>query len=433
MAISTEDLSGNAPVSSDPDIDADADVSILTDSAPDQDGAHVGTYSEDGAALPEADPASGNTKLDPEGEIVASEDALPVEMDAADGTDKVKPSDADASDGRSFWEAAVSEGLKSEDSSGQMVSERSEEVPALLSEEDHEDSDIEAVVAQSGGNAVEGSEDKQQSPAIIEETANIAGKFSEVGSELKVISESLQNSLEHIQSVSSKIDAVSNDTDSLKNQVGNISSICELLTSEMESVSSGANTKSILSKTFLTISSLIVLLLVVFQVYMFVSLVKIQRLQNVTGSSVLESVSVLSKKMADYDNNLTKALATPAQQNHAQANVASMGPAGHDIPGNNEIASANTVPALEKLNKLRNGLQEKKLIRKETGDWFVYNKKTEECISDVEVIGALNEAYKKIGRSLTTTIPMPSHKALCILKPDGKGGTEVVMAKDFLP
>ena len=385
MAISTEDLSGNTPVSSDPDIDAEADV--------------------------------------------ASEDALPVNLDAADNADNVKPSDADASDDRSFWEAAVSEGLKGEDSSDHMVSERTEEVPALLGEADHE----EAVVAQSVGNTVDGCEDLQQSPAIIEEPFNIAGKFSEVGSELKVISESLQNSLEHIQSVSSKIDAVSNDTDSLKKQVGNISSICELLTSEMESVSSGANTKSILSKTFLTISSLIVLLLVVFQVYMFVSLVKIQRLQNVTGSSVLENVSVLSKKMADYDKNLTKALATPGQQNHAQLNVASMGPAGHDIPVNNEIAPANTVPALEKLNRLRNGLQEKKLIRKETGDWFVYNKKSEECISDVEVIGVLNEAYKKIGRSLTTTIPMPSHKALCILKPDGKGGTEVVMAKDFLP
>ncbi|HCB31641.1 MAG TPA: hypothetical protein DEP50_13890, partial [Acinetobacter lwoffii] len=269
MAISTEDLSGNAPVSSDPDIDAD--VSNQTDSATDQDGTDVGTASEDGTASLEADPASGNTRQDPEGEIVASENALPVNQNAVDGVDNIKPSEADTSDDRSFWEAAVSEGLKSEDSGDQMVSERTEEVPALLGEADHEDSDIEAVVAQSVGNAVEGCEDVQQSPAIIEEPANIAGKFSEVGSELKVISESLQNSLEHIQSVSSKIDAVSNDTDSLKKQVGNISSICELLTSEMESVSSGANAKSILSKTFLTISSLIVLLLVVFQVYMFVS------------------------------------------------------------------------------------------------------------------------------------------------------------------
>jgi hypothetical protein len=85
------------------------------------------------------------------------------------------------------------------------------------------------------------------------------------------------------------------------------------------------------------------------------------------------------------------------------------------------------------LNKLRNGLAEKKLIRKENGDWFVYGKKSEENITDVEVIKALNLAYEKIGRSLIPPVPLPAHNALCILKADGKGGTQIVMTKDFLP
>ena len=98
-----------------------------------------------------------------------------------------------------------------------------------------------------------------------------------------------------------------------------------------------------------------------------------------------------------------------------------------------EGSSANSLSVLERLNKLRNGLPEKRLIRKETGDWFVYNKKSQECISDVEVIEALNQAYRKIGRQLEPNIPMPAHNALCILKPNGKGGTDVVMTKEFLP
>jgi len=87
------------------------------------------------------------------------------------------------------------------------------------------------------------------------------------------------------------------------------------------------------------------------------------------------------------------------------------------------------------LNKLRNGLPEKKLFRNETGDWFTYNnnkKNNHESISDIEIIKALNEAYIKIGRTITPGIPLPPVKALCLLKPDGKGGTQIIMTKEFV-
>jgi len=247
------------------------------------------------------------------------------------------------------------------------------------------------------------------------------------GGELKVIMETLQESLANTQSLSEKIDAVSNHTDGLVKQLNGLALNYELLTAEMETISSDAHSKSVLSKTFLVISTLIIALLVVFQIYMFTSLIKTERLQNASGSTVLENITGLNNKMAAYDKNLTKALEVPPQQEQVQAH-----PAVVEAAGNMETAPVNVTPVLEKLNKLRNGLPEKKLIRKESGDWFVYNKKSDECVSDVDVVEALNESYIKIGRTLTPTIPMPQHKALCILKPDGKGGTKVDMTKEFV-
>ena len=260
-----------------------------------------------------------------------------------------------------------------------------------------------------------------------------AGDQPASGYELKSILESLKETAAACQYISTKIDAVSNDTDGLIKQVNSISLNHELLAAEMESISSDSNSKSMLSKTFLTISSAIVLLLVMFQIYMFVSLINTQRLQNAAGSSVLDKISGLNTKMADYDKNLTKALEKSAQQEHAQPIPAAAEKTAHDTGVKSESGPAPVTPVLERLNKLRNGHPEKKLIRKETGDWFVYDKKNNECISDIEVIEALNQAYRKIGRSTSVTVPMPSHNALCILKPDGKGGTQVVMTKDFLP
>lgn len=252
------------------------------------------------------------------------------------------------------------------------------------------------------------------------------------GSELKVIMETLQESLSSTHDVSAKIDGISSTTDELKKQINNISNNYEMLTAEMELMSSEAHTKSVLSKTFLIISSLLVTLLVVLQIYMFVSQIKIQQLQNAAGSNVLDNVTGLNNKLAEYDKNITKVLEKSAQEEHAGVNQAMAAQPSQEAAATTEVAAVAVTPVLEKLNKLRNGLPEKKLIRKESGDWFVYGKKGDECVSDVDVIEALNDSYIKIGRTLTPTIPLPQHKALCILKPDGKGGTKVDMTKEFV-
>lgn len=329
-------------------------------------------------------------------------------------------------------------------------SDRSEEIPVLLGSTDgsvddepeiapdQDDAPDDTTDADDGHKASSASNSffdqpvKPQTAANTELSSNSTAEHYALGVDLKFVLESMQDSLDNTKYISSKLDAVSSDTDNLVKQVNNVSNICQILTAEIESISSGTHTKSILSKSFLTISSAIVALLVIFQIYMFSSLVKVQRMQNLTGSSVLQNISGLNKKMVAYDNNLTKAIESSAQKEHAQPHPAITENAGGQAHENGAVNQTNAAPVIEKLNKLRNGLTEKQLIRKETGDWFVLNKKSEEIISDVDIINALNQAYKEIGRTLTPRIPMPAHKALCVLKPDGKGGTEVVMSKTFV-
>ncbi len=202
---------------------------------------------------------------------------------------------------------------------------------------------------------------------------------------------------------------------------------------EIAANTSDVKFRNVLSKSFLAISSAVVLLLAVFQIYTFTVLVKTEKSQNISGPAVLEKISNLNKNMGEYNKNITKVLENTAQQEHAKANPAAAEPKAPEAPAAGVVTPVPVVPVNVKLSKLRNGLSEKKLYRKETGDWFVYNKKNDELISDLEVIESLNQAYKKLGRPVSPKVPLPPHKALCLLKPDGKGGTLAVMTNDFLP
>jgi hypothetical protein len=382
------------------------------------------------------------------------------EVNLADNADvSIQPDQAAVKNVTDEGVASVDvEAPEPEDIPGQVEPVRTEEVQALLGRSENTDEEgseiapdqeaVEGAVASADAMNAEVGEYKEvtvansfydlpdnlQTPAIFVEPGSLGEEHPAIGAELKLILESLKDSSANTQNISSKIDTLSNDTDRLAKQVNGISINSELLAAEMESFTSSSNTKNVLSKSFLIISSTALALLIMFQIYMFASQVKTQRLLNVTGLSVLQNISGLNKKMAAYDNHLTKALESQTQQEHAKPNPAAAEKNGHETLGNKEVASANVTPVLEKLNRLRNGLPERKLIRKETGDWFVYNNnKSEESISDLEVIEVLNQAYRRIGRSLTTKVPMPSNNALCILKPDGKGATEVVMTKEFVP
>ena len=89
--------------------------------------------------------------------------------------------------------------------------------------------------------------------------------------------------------------------------------------------------------------------------------------------------------------------------------------------------------ASETLNKLRDGLPERRLIRKQGGDWYVMGKH-EESVGNQEVIEILNNAYAAAKSAERTGQVVPPHtgNAIVVLKPDGKGGTVVKTAYDYI-
>ncbi len=338
----------------------------------------------------------------------------------------------DREENTALSETSIEQNEAAEDTIIPLQADRHEEVPALLGGSTVAENNAPEMVPEPVATIeTTASTDGLDSEHVAESTCTTPQDQYDNGIELRAIQEALKDSLTHTHYISTKIDAVTVDTDCLIKQVNTLSTRYDVLTAEIESNTSASSTKQMLSKTFLTIASTALAVLVIAQIYMFTALVKTQQTQYTTGSAVLGNISGLNKKMADYNKNLTKALENPAQQGHTLQKQDSAEIAAHLSSGNTEVGSTTV---LEKLNKLRNGQPEKKLIRKETGDWFVYNsKKSEECIADVEIIEALNLSFKKIGKSLTPALPLPAHNAVCLLKPDGKGGTEIVMTKAFLP
>ena len=461
------DDAGNAVVVTEEDTDGNEDLSVLSAAAvkpnavvESPDSEEVATVSGDDAS-PDSAGHAGNdptTDVPDDTDAEGAEDAIvPGTAESAEYDDAATPAEPEGSEVRNVEDHEVMEDLELEHTDEHLASDRTEEVPALLgvvdiSEMEEPDSvsdqDVpgEAVISPDGDDG--GPEDEADETAFAADSADdlpdsrvlpvqedvepaAAAEHPAAGVEWKTILESLQDSLAHThQDLSSKIEAVSNDTGGLIKQVNNVTSMYEVLASEMEAISSGANTKNVLSKTFLVLSSLIVALLVVFQIYMFTSLVKIQKKQNVAGASVLQNISSLNKKMAAYDKNITKALEKPVQPEPPPPSTAPVETAGHETHGTKEVAPAPVSLLPEKLNKLRNGLPEKKLLRKDTGDWYAFGKKSEGLISDAEVIEALNQAYTKYSRTLWPNIPLESQKIQCVLRPNGKGGTEIFMSRE---
>lgn len=357
-----------------------------------------------------------------------------VEADGANEASELEqdiPADPEPSGGKSLTEAVEMENPKSEVLSNDFKYEHTEEVPALLGKVGFPvDEDPEII--EDGAAPIPDKIDKVPEDPSVEKII-VESPLPAPSPELKEILTTMQESLVTTQNISTKIDTLYSDAECIIKQLNNVSDNGYLLTAEVQALHSGTSDKGTLSKTFLTISSIVLALLVGFQFYLFNSLTKTERLQNAVSLSTTENISRLDKKMASYDKFLTKPLENTDQQAHVQPPLAGADKVNHTTEVVKEDNSGKTIPVQEKLNRLRNGLPERKLIRKETGDWFIYNKKAEEFVSDVDVIDSLNQAYRRIGRSLVTNIPMPACKALCILKPDGKGGTQIVMTKDFLP
>jgi len=329
-------------------------------------------------------------------------------------------------------EAVAEEAVAEEAVAGEAVAE---ETVAVDEEAVDEEAADEAVIAEIAEEEVAEEETEIPAPGpephdlpatpIIDGRGQTTADQPAVSEDLKKILDALQESLVNSnQQLSAKLDAVSDDTAALMKRVDSISAMYEQLTADLEYSSSAAKAKSFLSKTFMAVSSIAIALLAIFQVYMYPSFMKNQHNQNTAVSSVLQNMSSLDKKMAGYDKNLTKALEKPVQQAPAAP------PAEKAVPEakvNTGATPVNVTSLPEKLNKCRNGLSVQKLIRNEKGDWFVANKKGDGYITDVEVIEALDRAYKRYYGAQWPNIPLEVSKRPCFLVPDGRGGTEIAM------
>ncbi|CAH2032137.1 hypothetical protein [Trichlorobacter ammonificans] len=172
-----------------------------------------------------------------------------------------------------------------------------------------------------------------------------------------------------------------------------------------------ARVTSALSPWFLVLSLLALVLLLAGMGYLAMQQKRLQERQDKVSFIATEAAEIQEKKLAAFDKRFAELL-------------------GAEIKGVREAVGRESVKS--KLNRLRNGATEQRIIRKSSGDWVLPGKK-EELVTDQETIEALNQAFEKSGRQLVTPPSIPPHSVLSILKPDGKGGTELVVTRDAVP
>lgn len=337
------------------------------------------------------------------------------------------------------------------------VTDRSHEIPALLETDPPEEAaevSHETLPAVEEGSAVSeiSSAAAPAENALSAAMQTLSVEITAIRSDLAAVRESLQTFHSGSQQMAARLDGIAGSTDTLAGKVNQITLDNQLMSAELETLVSASGSGKMLSKVFLMGACVVIAIIAGFQIYMYTSLIQVEKLQEASGSKLLESFKLVDKKLAEFTSSQPKEQAaapagqhgsSPAHPNQADhGNAAALshtpqpppsGQLGNNATHGEQIATTAAIPLQEKLNRLRNGQAERKLVRKENGDWFLYSKKTDECIADSEVIEALNQAYKRLGRPLTTKTPLPAHNSLCILKPDGKGGTEIVMTKNFVP
>lgn len=173
-----------------------------------------------------------------------------------------------------------------------------------------------------------------------------------------------------------------------------------------------ARVTSALSPWFLVLSLLALVLLLAGMGYLAMQQKRLQQRQDKVSFIATEAAELQEKKLAAFDRHFAELL-------------------GAEIKGVREAAGRESVKS--KLNRLRAGAAEQKLVRKSSGDWLLPGVKKEELVTDQETIEALNQAFERSGRQLAAPPGMPPHSVLVLLKPDGKGGTELVATRETVP
>lgn len=220
-----------------------------------------------------------------------------------------------------------------------------------------------------------------------------------------------QNRLEYIASTTF---ALTEKLADLSTSVGALSLQLEKVSDETERmVAWSASTKitSALSRTFLVLASIALVALLGGMGYLGFNHLQLQQRQDAVSRLVAQSVEAQSKRQAEFDKQFATLV-------------------GAEIKQERELISKESVQS--KLNRIRNGAAEVRLLRRHTGDWLLPRGKVEEQLTDHDLIEHLNQLFEKSGKSLTTPPSIPPHKVVTLLKPNGKGGTELQVTKEVM-
>jgi len=173
-----------------------------------------------------------------------------------------------------------------------------------------------------------------------------------------------------------------------------------------------AKVTSALSRWFLLTAIVLLLALLAGLSYLAVNQLQLQQRQDKLSLIATNAVEAQEKRMAAFDKHFADLIGSGIKS---------------------ELEAHNREAGMGKLNRLRNGAAELRLLRKSTGDWLLPSAKHEELITDPDIVEALNQGFEKSGRTLLTPANTPPHKVVTLLKPDGKGGTAVVVTRETVP
>lgn len=208
----------------------------------------------------------------------------------------------------------------------------------------------------------------------------------------------------------------------LSEKLSDLTTALSFVTSEIQKVSDetgqtvewskGTRLVRPFSNLFLLLSVLLLLIIVSATGYLAVRQLQLQARQDQTSELVIQAVDNLHKREVAMDKQFASLIGTEIRQER-------------------ETISKEAVQS--KLNRIRGGSSELRLLRKSNGDWLLPKGKTEELLTDHELIGLLNQLYEKSGKSLQQHSTLPPHKVVTLLKPDGKGGTSMMVTQETLP
>lgn len=229
------------------------------------------------------------------------------------------------------------------------------------------------------------------------------------------ISASMEEQTDKLTRLSSALFAMDKRFTELSASVAQLSQDMQKVSEETEQTVNWTEAVAItssLSRWFLALSIFILIVLLGGMGYLAVNQYQLMQQQRNASQAAATATELQVKRMAEFDKRFAELV-------------------GGAIKSERETINKESVAS--KINKLRGGATERRILRKSSGDWLIPNGKTEDLVTDPEIIEALNLAFEKSGRPLITPPSLPPHKLVCILKPNGKGGTEVMLTRETVP